>query len=313
MAGEDEKFSVKAAVLYTKPRFVPGDEGVDGAEGLDSGSEEEDGTGGLDALGSGVEDSTGGWETGRGAVDDSGSLGAGYARLTLGVTTGLPDDSALLNVSAGTGLTETVIRGAAGLEVADGSGSAATALLLPFGVADVWWNLPCLCPCSEIDAGGWAAGSLLMDTADVVSESVWLGPASSESAETGAIGEELAGTAPTVTVTVFSSVTVIVANPHASGLSNAPFGLSTPLVLTGDGLLGASDESTIGAVPTPVETAPSVTTIVEPGWGTMVTTAIEVRAVPVGPMIVELSWPYGAADALVPCGPPVGKPAGPRG
>lgn len=162
-----------------------------------------------------------------------------------------------------------------------------------------------------------------MGPADVVSASVWLGPASSESAGTGAIGEELAGTASTVTVTVFSSVTVIVAGPHVSGFWKAAFGLSPPLFSTGDGFLGPSDEltigkvpsdeSTIGAVPTSFEAAPSVTTTVEPGRGTMVTTAVEVKPVPVGPTRVELSWPYGAAEAPVPCGAPVGKPVGPRG
>lgn len=139
MAGEDEKVSVKAAVLYTKPRFVPGDAGVEGAEGLGSGSEEEDGTDGLDDLGSGVEASTGEWETGGGAVDDSGTLGAGYARLTLGVTAGVFDDTSLLNFFAATGVTETVITGAKGLEAAvgSGSGSAATLLLL-LEAADLW-------------------------------------------------------------------------------------------------------------------------------------------------------------------------------
>lgn len=150
---------------------MPGDEGVEGADGLDSSSAEEEGTNGPSDLGSGAGDSATGWdtggvETGKGVGDgDSVSSGTGYARLILGVTNGALDDSLVLDDTAATDKSGTVTEGAAKLEAASFSELTGGAPLTVLKVADLWWNLLCLCPCFEIGTGGCAVGSTPVENA----------------------------------------------------------------------------------------------------------------------------------------------------
>jgi hypothetical protein len=138
-------------------------------------------------------------------------------------------------------------------------------------------------------------------------------PALSESAGEGEIDDEVAETAPTVTVTVLASVTVTVAGPHAASFWTAASGFFSPSLVTGNGWPGTRDDWGSGAVLTIIGNASSAPSSVAPGMGTSVTTEIAIEPVPVGPLTVAFNWPYGATGAPVPEDPPVGMLATPRG
>lgn len=101
--------------------------------------------------------------------------------------------------------------------------------------------------------------------------------------------------APTVTVTVFSAVTVTVAGPHESTSSDPECSVTLSLE---DGLPTPWAELALGAW----------LALLETGSGTSVTTETitEAEPVPVGRATVELNWPYGAVGPPVAKGPPLG-------
>lgn len=138
--------------------------------------------------------------------------------MILGVTSGAFDNSLVLDDSAATGTFGTVTDTAVELIPSGCSGVTEGTLLLTLKALDLWWNLRWFCPCFEIDASGDAVGMAPIDSpAGVFSASFSTFESGFSDCTTGAAaGNELAGTASTVTVTVLASVTVTVAGPHVS-------------------------------------------------------------------------------------------------